>query len=84
MKRLNLYEIIIVINLILNIIFYVINEDFLKYKIPIDIMQCSLCISLGLYLGFQLFKYESKRVWKLQDEEEKRKTKKMPPGHSPN
>ena len=85
-KRFNFYEKGLAIFLIFNIIFYVVNEDFLKYIIPKDISGYLFWISLGLYLGFRLCQYEYKRVWNEMQKEQVKKgsNKKMPPGHSPN
>lgn len=85
-KGFNYYEKSLAIFFIFNIIFYIVNEDFLKYIVPKYIAGYMFWISLGLYLGFQLCKYEYKRVWnKMQEEQGKKESdKKMPSGHSPN
>lgn len=63
-KRLNMYEGIIAVNFILNIVIYILNEDFFRYAIPKEIASYIFWLSLGLYLGFQWCKYEVKRVLK--------------------
>ena len=84
-KRFNYYEKCLAIFFIFNIIFYILNEDFLVYIVPKDISGYMFWLSLGLYLGFQLCKYEYKRIWnKMEAEKEKKTDKKMPPRHSPN
>ena len=84
-KRLKIYEGIVVINFIINIVFYILNKDFLNHIIPVDIAGYMFWISLGMYLGFQWCKYEFIRVLKLKAELEKKALdKKMPLGHSPN
>lgn len=62
-KRLNIYEGIIAVNFILNIAIYIVNEDYLQYVIPKEIVGYMFWLSLGLCLGFQLCKYEFKRLW---------------------
>jgi hypothetical protein len=61
-KRLNIYEGIVAMNFIVNLIFYILNRDLLKYVIPKEISGYFFWLSLGLLLGFKLCKYEVKRV----------------------
>lgn len=62
-KRFNIYEGVIVINFILNIIFYNLNEDYLQI-IPKDIASYIFWLSMGLCIGFEICKYEVKRTLK--------------------
>lgn len=71
-KRFNVYEGIIAINFLCNLFFYAFNEAVLKYAFPRDIAGYMFWISLGLYLGFQLCKYEMRRVWKKQTEKQEK------------
>lgn len=64
-KRFVLYERIIACNFLLNIVFYVLNEDYLHYLLKREISVCLFWISLGLYIGFQLCKYEIRRLLKI-------------------
>jgi hypothetical protein len=63
-KRSYIYEGVISINFLLNLVFYIVNEDYFQYVIPKEIAGYMFWLSLGLYLGFQLCKYEFRRVWK--------------------
>ncbi len=60
-KRLSVYEGVITIYFIINTFFYILNDDFLK-TIPKEIAGYLFWLSFGLYLGFQLCKYEVKRI----------------------
>jgi hypothetical protein len=40
----------------LNVIFPILNENFLKLKLPVNIEGYSFFLSLGIYLGFKLCK----------------------------
>lgn len=82
-KRLKAYNAIITIWFMFNLVFYLINRDYFKYVIPKEIAGYMFWISLGLYLGFQLCKYEYTRVWNKISEQKDTK-KKMPSGYSPN
>ena len=84
-KRLQIYERLVTAFFLLNIAFYILNKDFFNYIVPKDIEGYMFWISLGLYLGFQLCKYEYKRVWNNMQEREQKEDKstKMPIGHSP-
>jgi hypothetical protein len=58
MGNLNLYEKIIGLFLLFNIIYYPINEDYLNFIIPKDFCSYMYWLSIGLFLGFKLYKYE--------------------------
>lgn len=60
-RRFNIYQWIIGVNFLFNIIFYPLNEDYFKI-IPKDIAGYMFWSSLGLWLGFELCKYEFKRL----------------------
>ena len=72
-KRLRIYELMLAVNLPLNILFYKVNEDYLQYLIPKEIAGYLFWLSLGLYLGFQVCKYEVKRIWHKCEVKEKYK-----------
>ena len=76
-KRFNTYDLAIVINLIVNIFLYIINEDFLNYAIPKNISVYMFWLSLGLYLGFQLCKMEFKRAIKKPESKDQSSLKKV-------
>lgn len=61
MKRVNLYNRIIWGFLLFNIAFHPVNEDFLEYLIPKDIMGYSYWLSIGIFIGFNLYNFEVKR-----------------------
>lgn len=69
-KRLKLYEGIISIILLLNIIFYVINNEYLKYLIPKEVNDYMFWLSIGLWLGFNWCKYEVRRVLNIKNSKE--------------
>ncbi len=64
LKRFRIYEGTIAIFFFINMIFYIINMNYLNYWFPKDIAGYIFWLSLGLYLGFQLCKYEVNRVMK--------------------
>lgn len=51
---------------IINIFLNVFNDKILKSLIPLEIISYSFWLSLGLYLGFQLCKYEYKRAMNIK------------------
>lgn len=63
---------------------FILNRDFLHYLIPNEIAAYLFWLSLGLYLGFQLYKYEMKRLMKQWKQQETKGKQKMPPHHSIN
>jgi len=67
MKRLNFYERVVWMFLLFNVVFQPINEDYLDYMIPKNIIGYTYWLSIGLFLGFQLFKNASKRYWEEQE-----------------
>ena len=71
-QKFKIYNRIITLFFMFNVIFYIINRDFLKYIVPEDIAGYMFWLSLGLYLGFQLCTYEFKRLWNKAKEEEKK------------
>lgn len=62
-KRLKIFEAIVSGNFLFSLFLYIVNEDYLEYAIPKDIAGYIFWLSLGLYLGFRLCKYEFKRLW---------------------
>lgn len=84
-KRFNFYEKFFAAFFIINLFLDVLNRKLLNSSIPSEIVGYLFWLSLGLYLGFQLCKYEYKRVWnKMQAQQKQGKDKKMPSGYSPN
>jgi len=63
-KRFNIYEKSLAAFFIINILLKIINDKLLNFIIPEQIISYLFWLSLGLYLGFKLCKYESKRVYK--------------------
>ncbi len=61
-KRFRIYEGIISFNFIGSLFLYTLNEDYLQYAIPKDLAGYFFWLSLGLYLGFQICKYEFRRI----------------------
>jgi hypothetical protein len=64
-KRFIIYEGIVSYNFLLNIGLFIANKEFLNNFIPDDIERTLFFLSLGLYIGFQICKHESKRVWEI-------------------
>lgn len=67
-QKFNIYEKISITFFILNIFFYILNEDYLLYAIPKQISGYLFWLSLGLFLGFQVSKNEFARVMRKQEE----------------
>jgi cadmium resistance protein CadD (predicted permease) len=78
-KRLNIYEGMVYLSFICIMLLCIVNQEFLNYIVPKDIAGYLFWLSLGLLLGFQLCKYEMKRVWKKSWEEENQADKQKPP-----
>ena len=70
-KRFNNYEKLLSGFFVTNIFLVIINKEFLSSVIPIEIVGYSFLLSLGLYLGFRLCKYEYGRITKMQMEEQR-------------
>ena len=84
-KRLNIYEGIVAINFICIMVLCIVNQEVLKYLVPKEIAGYLFFLSLGLCLGFWLYKYEYIRLWKkMKAEEQKNATSKQNPPISPN
>jgi hypothetical protein len=83
LKRLLIYELVATTLLLVSFFFFILNEDFFNHIIPKDIAGYLFWISLGIYLGFKLCKYELKRVWKKMKEDELQ-PKKMSKDHRAN
>lgn len=82
-KQFNIYEKGLALFFMINIVFDFINKKLLNSVVPKEIVGFMFWLSLGLYLGFQLCKYEYKRVLKKQWEEEQKeinKNRQMPMG----
>jgi len=65
-KRFNTYEKSLAAFFVINIFLDVINKYILKSIIPKEIIGYLFWLSMGLYLGFRLCKYEYLRVYKKQ------------------
>lgn len=61
-RRFSIYETILLIFSILNIVFACVNTKQLGFEIPEYLKGYIFCLSVGLYLGFMLCKNEYKRV----------------------
>ena len=84
-RRLNIYEGIIAISFMCIMVLCIINQEAINYAIPKEIAGYIFFLSLGLCLGFWLYKYEYIRIWKkMKAEEQKNKTGKQTPPISPN
>ncbi len=81
-RRFNNIEKGLVVFLGIGIFIGILNEDFLNTIIPKEISGYLFWLSLGLYLGFRLCRYEYIRVWKLLKKDEKENNKNIP--FSPN
>jgi hypothetical protein len=76
-RRFNFYEGVIVVFLMINILFVIINQRIEKPIIPIEIAGYFFWLSLGLYLGFKLCIQEYKRMWKEANKSTKEDLKKI-------
>ncbi len=70
MKRFKISEKIIVIIFVISLYFYIFNKDFLYSFFSEKISGYFFWLSLGLFLGFQLCKYELIRVLKKDSEDQ--------------
>lgn len=66
-KRFSFYEKGINIFFMINIVLDTINEKLLYSAIPVEIIGYLFWLSLGLFLGFKLCKYEFIRVQKEKE-----------------
>ena len=64
MGRFILFERIIWFFLIFNIVFQPINEDIFNYFLPKEINGYMYWFSIGLFFGYQLYKYSINKYWK--------------------
>lgn len=55
--QISLFNKVVSVFLILNIVLKIINDKLLNQSIPEDIIGYLFWLSLGIYLGFQLCKY---------------------------
>jgi hypothetical protein len=63
-KRFDLYQKALNLLFIINLVFAIIEKKLSKPMIPPEVIGYSFWLSLGLYLGFNLCKYEFSRVFK--------------------
>lgn len=55
----------------IGILLPIINKEILNSFIPNEIVNCCFCFTLGLYIGFQICKYEYRKVMrKISKDEE--------------
>ena len=84
-KRFSNYEKTITGFFMINIVFDIINKKLLESRVPTEIVGYMFWLSLGLFLGFRLCKYEYIRVWnKMKSEEQKSEANIGNPPISPN
>lgn len=67
--RFNRIEMALVVFFGIGLFLDVINRFIFKSIIPKEIIGYLFWLSLGLYLGFRLCRYEYIRVWKLKEKE---------------
>ena len=72
-KRFVNYEKGLALFFIISIFFDIVNEKFLNSQVPAEIIGYMFWLTLGLYLGFRLCKYEFRRVWAIMHEEDEQK-----------
>lgn len=68
-KRFSFFDKGLAVFFMLNLFLDVINKKILQSVIPGDLISYLFWLSTGLYLGFQLCKYEYKQVIKKQEKE---------------
>ncbi len=69
MKRFKYYEAFVWLYLLFNVVFQVINEDFLDCLIPQKYICYSYWFNIGLFVGLQIHKYLVRKHWKEQNKE---------------
>lgn len=69
-KRFAFYEKGVTIFFILNLFFDLINKKLLDYRIPSDIVGYLFWLSLGLFLGFRLCKFEYSNILRRHSEKQ--------------
>lgn len=84
-KRFNIYQQGLALFFIVSLVFDIINKKLLESRVPTEIVGYMFWLSLGLFLGFRLCKYEYIRVWnKMKAEEQKSEANIGNPPISPN
>ena len=63
-ENFKIFEGIIAIFFFLNLVFQILNKNYFNYWIAKDVAGYFFWLSLGLYLGFQLCKFEVNRIMK--------------------
>ena len=73
-KQFIIYQRVILIFFAISLIFDIINKDFLDTWAPQEIIDYMFWLSLGLYIGFLLCRYEIKKIWENieKDKQEKK------------
>ena len=69
-KRFNLYQQCLAVFFIINLFLDIINKKILNSAIPSEIVGYLFWLSLGLFLGFKLCKYEYSRTLRKHSEEQ--------------
>jgi hypothetical protein len=70
-KRFNIYQQCLAVFFIVALFLDVINKKLLGSTIPTEIVSYLFWLSLGLYLGFRLCKYEYSNAIKKHEEQQK-------------
>lgn len=70
-KRFSSFERAIQVFFMINLVLDIVNKNFLKSAIPIEIIGYLFWLSLGLYLGFKLCKNEYNRTLRKISENHK-------------
>lgn len=70
-KRFSFYDKGLAVFFIINLFLDILNEKVFGSAIPSEIVSYLFWLSLGLYLGFQLCKYEYSQTLRKHSEEQK-------------
>lgn len=78
LKEVNIVEIVLGVYLFANVIFYPINGDELDYLVPEEIVIYSYWLSVGLFVGFKVCRYQMTRILKKRYQREEQVKKNLP------
>jgi hypothetical protein len=70
-KRFSYFDKGLTVFFMINLFLDILNKNILNSVIPIEIVGYLFWLSLGLFLGFKLCKYEYSRTLRKQSEEQK-------------